>query len=382
MTEKLYYSDSHIRFFDAIVTACIETDGGYAIELDRTAFFPEGGGQPGDTGTIGGVRVFDTQERDGHIFHMTVDPLGTGIKVSCSLDWDQRFRRMQHHSGEHIVSGLVHSLYGYDNVGFHLGEDDVTMDFSGELTRDELDRIELLANEAVYKDIPVITLFPSPASLNRLPYRSKLELSENVRLVRIPGYDLCACCAPHVKRTGEIGIIKLTDFMRHRGGVRVHLLAGLSALEDCRVKYANVYAISASLSAPQNDTSKAVERLKNELADTKQELAKLRGDLVSFKASSLSETDGNICLFEPGLDNRMMRDLCNAGTAVCTGMCAVFTGSESGGYKYIIGSRTTDLRERAGDINKALSGRGGGSPEMIQGTVTAARSDIEKYFSN
>ncbi len=380
MTEKLYYKDSHIRSFEARVISCAEDDGRWSVELDRTAFFPEGGGQPGDTGMIGSARILDTQETDGRVIHFTDAPLEAGLKVACSLDWDIRFRRMQHHTGEHIVSGLVHSLYGYDNVGFHLGEDDVTMDFSGELTRDELDRVELLANEAVYKDIQIITLFPSPASLPRLSYRSKLELTENVRLVRIPGYDLCACCAPHVKRTGEIGMIKLTDFMRHRGGVRVHLLAGLSAFEDCRIKYKNISAISAALSAPQNDTADAVDRIKQELADAKQEAVRLRGDLVSLKATSLKKTDGNICLFEPGLDTRMMRDLCNAGTAVCSGVCAVFTGSDIGGYKYIIGSRTTDLRERAIEINAALSGRGGGSPEMIQGSVAAPRSEIEKFF--
>ncbi len=380
MTEKLYYKDSHISSFEAKVISCVEKDGCWSVELDRTAFFPEGGGQPGDTGLLGSVRVLDTQEADGHIFHVADSPLEVGLSVTCSLDWDLRFRRMQHHTGEHIVSGLIHSLCGFDNVGFHLGEDDVTMDFSGELTRDELDRVELLANEAVYKDIPIVTLFPSPVSLPRLSYRSKLELTENVRLVRIPGYDLCACCAPHVKRTGEIGMIKLTDFMRHRGGVRVHLLAGLSAFEDCRVKYKNISAISAALSAPQNDTANAVDRIKKELADAKQEAVKLRGDLISLKAASLKETDGNICLFEPGLDTRMMRDLCNAGTAVCSGVCAVFTGSDIGGYKYIIGSRTTDLREQARAINEALSGRGGGSPEMIQGSVSAPRSEIEQFF--
>lgn len=380
MTEKLYYKDSHMRSFDAEVISCVEKDGCWTVELDRTAFFPEGGGQPGDTGLIGFARVLDTLEVDGRILHFADIPLAAGQRVTCTLDWELRFRRMQHHTGEHIVSGLVHSIFGFDNVGFHLGEDDVTMDFSGELTRADLDRIELLANDAVYKDLPVVTLFPSPASLPRLSYRSKLELTENVRLVRIPGYDLCACCAPHVKRTGEIGMIKLTDFMRHRGGVRVRLLAGRSAFEDCQIKYGNVSSISAALSAPQNDTALAVDRIKQELSDAKQEIVKLRGDLVSMKAASLKETDGNICLFEPGLDTRMMRDLCNAGTAVCSGLCAVFTGSDTGGYKYIIGSRTIDLRERARDINAALSGRGGGSPEMIQGSVTASRSDIEKFF--
>ncbi|MBO4831188.1 MAG: alanyl-tRNA editing protein [Oscillospiraceae bacterium] len=381
MTEKLYYKDSHIRDFTAGVISCSGADGRFHVELDRTAFFPEGGGQPGDTGVIGEVRVLDTQETGGRIVHVTDAPVTVGADVACSLDWDLRFRRMQHHSGEHIVSGLVHSLYGYDNVGFHLGEDDVTMDFDGELTRDDLDRIELLANEAVYKDIPIVTLFPSPASLPRLSYRSKLELTENVRLVRIPGYDLCACCAPHVKRTGEIGLIKLTDFMRHRGGVRIHLLAGADALADYRAKYANVVAISNSLSAPQNDTAQAVDRMKRELSDLKLDSVKLRRELVGLKAAALRKTSGNICLFEPELDTDMMRQLCNAGTAVCSGMCAVFTGSDSGGYKYIIGSRTTDLRERVRDINAVLSGRGGGSPEMIQGSVTASRSEIENYFN-
>jgi len=380
MTERLYYKDSHIRSFTAVITSCTESGDMFAVTLDKTAFFPEGGGQPGDTGYIGSTRVLDTQEIDGEVIHYTDKPLETGTCADCDLDWDLRFRRMQHHSGEHIVSGLVHKFFGYDNTGFHLGADDVTLDFNGELTRADLDKIEILANEAVHRNLPVSTTFPKPTYLKRLKYRSKLDLTENVRLVRIRDYDLCACCAPHVKRTGEIGVIKLLEFMRHRGGIRIHMAAGQDALADYQTKYANISAISAALSAPQHSTADAVERLKREFSDAKQEIVRLNRELTSMKASALTETDGNICLFEPGLDAQMTRELVNAGMALCGGICAVFCGNDKDGYKYAMGSKTVNLREKAKEINAALSGRGGGSAEMIQGTAYAPRAEIEKYF--
>lgn len=382
MTEKLYYKDSHIHEFEANVLACREENGYYYVELDKTAFFPEGGGQSGDTGTINSLRVTDTQEYGDHIFHILLSPLTVGETVFCSLDWMNRFRRMQHHSGEHIISGLIHKKYGYDNVGFHLGEDAVTMDFNGELTQKELDEIEIQANEAIYKNIQITTRFPKPSYLKHLSYRSKLDLTENVRLVSIPGYDLCACCAPHVKRTGEIGIIKLLDTMRHRGGIRIRMKAGYDAFDDYRVKTSNVTAISVALSSPQDQTASAVERICGNLSEIKLENSKLRREILALKISTLKPTNGNICLFEDDLDTHLMRELVNAGVLLCSRACAVFAGNDKTGYKYVIGSKNLNLRDCTNEINCAVSGRGGGSSDMIQGSSNALRADIEKFFFN
>ena len=212
-TRRLYYEDSHQREFDGEVLAC-ETEGeAFQVLLDQTAFFPEGGGQYADTGALNGVRVLDVKDRKGMIWHKTEGPLEPGTRVHGIIDWEQRFDRMQQHTGEHIVSGLVHQRFGYDNVGFHLGEDYCTMDFSGPITREELKEIEREANRAVFADLPVTVFYPSKEELEDLEYRSKIEIQGQVRLVSIPGYDLCACCAPHMAHTGEIGLIKLVNMI-------------------------------------------------------------------------------------------------------------------------------------------------------------------------
>ena len=225
MTEKLYDKDSHLKEFTGTVLSCKKTGEKYAVTLNRTAFFPEGGGQQSDRGYIGGAYISDVQIKNGEILHFADKPLSVGQAYDCKLDFDFRFRNMQNHSGEHIISGIVHRLYGFNNVGFHLGAE-MTMDFDGELTRRQLDEIEDLANKAVCENLPVKAYYPTDEELKQLDYRSKLDLKENVRIVEIKGVDVCACCAPHVKATGEIGIIKILDFEKYKGGVRLIVKCG------------------------------------------------------------------------------------------------------------------------------------------------------------
>ncbi|MGI5976846.1 MAG: alanyl-tRNA editing protein [Candidatus Limivicinus sp.] len=380
MAEKLYYTDSHIHEFTAAVTACEKSGKGYRIALDRTAFFPEGGGQLADTGKIGGVRVLDVQEKDGEVWHYCDGPLEVGSEFDCALDWEQRRRRMQNHSGEHIVSGISHRLHGVENVGFHMGEEFMTIDFDKELSWDELMEIEKLANEAVRDNIPVRAWFPDAESLKTLSYRSKLELTENVRIVEIEGVDRCACCAPHVKRTGEVGVIKILDSMRHRGGVRLSLICGMDALDNFRCVQKNVTAVSKLLSAKREDAGSAVERVLGDEVSLKGRVAALSMELVSLKAAAFEMTDGNIAVFDSILDEVALRELVNALTLKCGGIAAAFSGSDEEGYRYIIGSRTVNLREQAKIINAGIGGRGGGSPEMIQGRASRKKSEIQKFI--
>ena len=381
MTDKLYYTDSHISRFTAQVVECLQTEKGYAIRLDKTAFFPEGGGQAPDTGYIGEARVLDVQEKGGKILHYTEKALVPGA-YDCVLDYEQRLRRMQNHSGEHIVSGIVNSTFGFDNVGFHMSTGFMTIDFSGELSWDQLMDIEKRANEAVRENIPILQHFPTPGELEKLRYRSKLELTENVRLVEIPGVDICACCAPHVLHTGEIGIIKIFSSERHRGGIRVTLSCGMDALDIIRNMQENVTAISNLLSAKRDETSAAVERLMAERDDLKFRLAEMENILVSLKVESILETDGNICLFVDFQNEAARIELANLLMPKCGGVTAIFCGSDDEGWKYIIGSRNINLRENSKRINAAIDGRGGGKPEMIMGRASKARADIEAYFSN
>ena len=379
MTEKLYYKDSHIHVFTARVLSCEKAKKGFALTLDKTAFFPEGGGQPADTGLIGSAVVTDVQEREGEILHYTDRALTPGEEYACALDWEQRLCRMQNHSGEHVVSGLVHKLYGLENVGFHMGAACMTIDFSGELSWEQLTEIETLANKAVRDDIPVQTGFPAPEELACMEYRSKLELSHDVRIVEIPGIDRCACCGAHVGRTGEIGLVKLLSAERHRGGVRVELVCGMDALGACRRMQENVTAISGLLSARREATASAVERVLAEQTRLKERVAALSMELARLKAERFPPTEGSICVFDNVLDEVALRELVNLLTEKCA-VAGAFSGSDETGYLYIIGSRHTDLRARSREINSAIRGKGGGTPEMIRGRASATAEEIQKMM--
>ena len=377
MTEKLYYKDSHRYAFDAVVIDCREEKKGYSVVLDRTAFFPEGGGQLADTGTLGGVRVTDVHEKGGDIRHYTDAPLTIGETVHGELDREQRLRRMQNHSGEHILSGLVHNAYGYDNVGFHMGAECMIIDFSGELSWEQLMELETKANEVVRQNLPLHIWFPNEAELHALEYRSKLELTENVRIVEIPGVDRCACCAPHVERTGEVGVVKILDSQRHRGGQRVSVICGLDALEDYRARQESVTDISRALSAKRGEVTQAVQRVLHEQQSMKERCDALSLALIGYMADAEGERDGNIVLFSDVLGEIAQRELVNLLMPKAGGFAAVFTGSDKDGWRYVIGSLRADLRTGARTINAAINGRGGGTPQMIQGSAAAPRAKIE-----
>ena len=379
MTEKLFYLDSHLFEFEAEVLSCRAAKRGWELVLDRTAFFPEGGGQPYDTGAIGPARVLEVHEREGEIRHLCDRELAPG-KYACAVDAEKRLRRMQNHSGEHVFSGLTHKRYGAENVGFHMAADCMTIDFDKELSWEELSAIEYAANEAVRANIPVRTFYPSQEELAALEYRSKKELSGAVRIVEIEGVDRCACCAPHVYATGEIGVIKLLTAERHRGGVRLTLLCGMDALDDYRRKQESAAAVSAMLSAKRDEIAPAVARLM-EAQDRLKERASILGmRYAALRAETIAPGEGHICLFEEAMSEAAARELVNRLTEKTAGAAALFLSEGESGWRYVIGSRTLDLRTLAREINAAVSGRGGGSREMIQGSAAASAEQIEAFF--
>lgn len=380
MTEKLFYQDSHRSTFTAIVQEVRPSGNGYEIILDRTAFFPEGGGQSSDTGSLGGVSVSDVQEIDGKIIHYTDGPLVEGTEVEGCIDWTERFSKMQQHTGEHIVSGLIHKIYGYHNVGFHLGTDSVTLDFNGVVPKEKLHEIEQLANEAVAKNLPVQVLYPTDEELSKISYRSKIEIEGQVRIVVIDGYDVCACCAPHVKQTGEIGLIKLVGMQNYKGGVRISMLCGFRALEDYYQKEKNNREIAVMLSAKEYETAVEVERLQEELAMKKAKIAELERKFLEQKVETLDISGEIVCLFEE-TDPVMTRELVNLLLEKGAKMAAVFSGNEREGYRYVLGSRSLDVRKNGKLLNEAFHGRGGGKPEMVQGTVQGKREEIEAFLN-
>lgn len=380
-TVKLYDADSHMKCFSATVISCEKTsDGRYDVILDRTAFFPESGGQNADKGRIGDSDVTDVRINDGIIHHFACKPLDIDCEYECEIDFEIRFRRMQNHTGEHIISGIIHRLFGYDNVGFHMGEEFVTADFNGILTEEDVKKVELLANRAVYENVTVKTEYPPSEKLVSMEYRSKLDLTEDVRIVTIEGYDSCACCAPHVSKTGEIGIIKLCESVKNKGGTRISMLCGFDALEDYEKRYDLIHGISNELSIKQSDIGVAFERLKSEIAELKQKNYELRTELLEYKISGLTYTDGNLVFFEEGLSPTDIRKLMNRGLEYCGGICAVFSGNDDSGYNFCASSRKGGMKTVSEKMRKNLCAKCGGSDEMIQGSVGKTKEEIKIFL--
>ncbi len=380
MTEKLYYIDSRVCEFTGTVLSCREEKGRWAVVLDRSAFFPEGGGQPGDRGVLGDAAVLDVHERDGEILHYCDGPLSVGAEVQGRVDAALRFARKQIHSGEHVVSGTAHREWGCENVGFHMTEDAAVIDFDRELDEDQLRALERMANEAVWEDIPVNILYPTAEELAAIPFRQKKELSGQIRLVEIPGVDVCACCAPHVERTGQIGLIRFLDVMRHRGGMRITMTAGRAAWEDAAEELRRSAALSRLFSVPREEILRGAERLTREAEARKQRAAELEQLYVGLLARGSAPGDCRIAAFLPGeFSNPAMRALAEALLEKAP-LAAVFAGEDGAPYRYVLAASEGDLRPYGKALNAALHGRGGGSALMLQGSVTAARREIEEFF--
>ena len=379
-TQKLYYLDAHQKTFTAAVLSCVPGKHGYDVVLDRTCFYPEGGGQPGDTGSLSGVRVTDTHERGDEIVHFCDAPLAVGETVEGAIDYDRRFSFMQLHSGEHILSGIVHRRFGYENVGFHMGTDFVTIDFSGMLGPDDLAAVEAEANEWIWKNIPIRITWPSPDELAAIPYRSKKELTGQVRIVTIPDVDICACCGTHVSNTGEIGFVKIFSCVKFHDGVRLEILCGRRALQYMSALVEQNRRVSGLLSAKPLQTADAAARLLEAEAALKLRAAQLEEQVFAQKAQALAGA-GNVLLFEPPMTPDSVRRLTDLVMTACGGRAAVFAGSDAEGYKYAVGEADGDLRQFVKELNAELHGRGGGKPFFAQGRVAASRAGIEAFFA-
>ena len=386
LTEKLYEKDSYLKEFTATVLDVIEEKDGFGIVLDRTAFFCEGGGQYGDGGVLAAdgvtARVSETVSRHGEIVHRTDTPLPLGAEVRGTVDFATRYRNMQNHSGEHVVSGLIHARFGYDNVGFHLGRDYVSLDINGVLTKEQLTEIEWAANEVVWRNVPITVEFPDEAALAEMDYRSKKELTGQVRIVTVEGCDRCACCAPHVSRTGEIGMIKLLDPMSYKGGIRFFLQCGSSALSDYNEKQSRIEDISHLLSAKQSEVVAAVARIKEELSAEKQTVAALRRALVEERLAAVDKAARNALFFESALDMNSLRLLINGAKEKTEGVVAAFLGSDETSYAYLIASDRHPLKEASQALRAAFGAKGGGSDATIQGSVSASREALTAWIND
>lgn len=395
MTHKLYYDDTHITDFSATVLS-VEKDpetGNLFVILDQTAFFPEEGGQKADTGILNGFPVLDVQIKKDILTHTlpseAENVLTQGSVINGQVNWEQRFDFMQQHSGEHILSGLAHAKYGCKNVGFHLGFEEVTLDFDKVLTLEQVRELEIEANKVIYQNLPITVSFPSKEVLAAMDYRSKIELEGDIRIVEIPGVDLCACCAPHVESTGQIGMLKVTALQNHRGGVRINILCGMRALKDYTKQQDYISDVTVLLSAKPEKIGDAVRRVKNESQERQERINSLQAKLLGLHIENLQSSSATLSmeaplfLFEEKMDAKALRDAVNLLTASRDGFCGIFSGDETEGYFYVVGSRNLDCRTIATLLKNEFGAKGGGSALMVQGTVIAPAIELQKVlFAN
>lgn len=379
-TVKLYYENCHLREFSARVLTCEPAQNGFLVTLDATAFYPEGGGQSCDLGTLGGAQVLDVQEEGESILHLCDRALEVGSVVEGKLDWSRRFDLMQQHSGEHIVSGLVHTLFGHHNVGFHVGSDRMEIDFDGPIPAEMLPVIEQKANEAVWQNLPIRCWYPSKEELPTVFYRTKKALPWPVRIVEIPGYDSCACCGVHVEKTGEIGLIKILSCIKFHQGVRMELTCGARALKLLQEVYEQNRLVSQAFSAKILETGEAARKINETLAAEKFRATGLQNRLFQQIATSYANAE-RVLHFEADLEPAQVRILADQIAGTVRGWCAVFSGSD-GNFSFCLATREGDLRQLCSQMNASLSGRGGGKPNFQQGSVKATRQEIENFFAN
>ena len=378
---RLYYQAPYVKSFMSTVTGCAPSGREtWLVTLNQTGFYPEGGGQPWDTGTLNGARVVAVHEKNGEVIHEVESPFEEGTFAEGVIDWQRRFDHMQNHTGEHILSGLVHAAYGYDNVGFHMSADEVTVDFNGPLTMDQILEIEARANQLVWENVPVEESFFEGEELAHQEYRSKKELAGPVRLITIPGGDVCACCGTHVARTGEIGLIKVTWMINYKGGVRLGMVCGRWALENYKNRVIRDTRIGNLLSAKQDEIDGAVERMLTESQGKDQQIGALWRRLFEQKTAAFPEKDEPLCLFEEEASPVRLRQYCTMLWEGKKGSVVLVCSGEEGNYSYALGSETHDCRAIAKALNSALNGRGGGSVQMAQGTFRADEASVRRAF--
>ena len=377
-TVKLYYENAYTQDFTAVVQSCEAVKNGFAVTLDRTAFYPEGGGQPADHGTLGEARVLDVHEKDGVVTHLCDQALSEGAEVSGRIDWVRRFDHMQQHSGEHIISGLLCSTFHCDNVGFHMGADVVTIDYNTPITWEQALEVERRANAYIWADHPIRIWYPSAEELAALPYRSKKELTGAVRITEFPGADRCACCGTHVTSSGQVGLLKLLSCQKFRDGVRLELLCGQRALDCLAAGWEQARQIGQALSVKPQSAFAAVSRLQEELLSLKEKAARLEEADFAHVAAQYRGAGSVLHIAEP-LDGDGARRLCDAIAKAAGGRCAVFAGQD-GDYRYAVIESGGDLRQFIKDMNTALHGRGGGRDGFAQGSAACTAEELRAFF--
>ena len=377
--KKLFYEDCHLTRFSATVTGCEMCEKGFLVTLDATAFYPEGGGQACDIGTLGGVNILDVREKDEKILHLCDGALPVGETVEGRIDWARRFDLMQQHTGEHILSGLINTKFGYHNTGFHVGADVMEVDFDGPISAEDLADLERKANEAIWENKPVKCWIPSPEELPGVTYRTKRELPWPVRIVQVGDVDSCACCGIHVAYTGEVGLIKILSYASLRGGVRLEMVCGSRAYRYMTAIFDQNRIVSQTFSSKILETGDAARKMQDALTREKLRTAQLQKQVFSAIAAGYAGRE-NVVHFEENLEPAGVRELADQLSRVVSGFAAVFSESANG-FHYCLATQSGDLRELGKTLTATLNGRGGGKPNFQQGSINTTKTAIEAFFA-
>ena len=380
MTEKLYDKDAYGHEFSATVLSCEADKRGYAVVLDKTFFFPEEGGQTPDTGTLDEIEVTHVSIKDDVITHYLSKPLEPGSTVTGKVDFDHRFLKMQMHSAEHIFSGLVNSRFGYNNVGFHLSDNSATMDYDGKFSYEEALELERKVNEIIVTGKKITAVYPSKEELAALSYRSKKELSGPVRIVTVEDVDVCACCAPHVRNTSEIGLFKIISWENYKSGVRINYLAGFRALEDYEKRLSDLREISRTLSYKQGEELDGVIKLSKDYSDLKFKDVEIRNKYIDLQiASEKTDTESGLCVLSPDFSNHI-KYASDALKEYYPKVRAVLCGNDEAGYRFYVESETEDLTEMLKMLKEKYDVKGGGKRSAIQGTIAIKSGDFRRLL--
>lgn len=382
-TIKLYYESAYLRDFEANVLEISNYDEKWQIALDATCFYPGGGGQPPDLGILGEVVVKDCYAKNGIIYHILENKpnFTIGDKIAGSVDFPRRFAFMQNHTGEHLLSGLAKSRYNATNVGFHMSERGFTIDFDLPLTKENLDELEACANELVNLGGAIDLRFVKGDILQGATARSKKDFGheENVRLVEIPGWDLCACAGLHVADLAEVSIVKIAGCQRYKGGVRLNVFCGSDALWDYSRKNDIVQKTSSMLSAETDNITGAITRLKEVGISLKKEADSLKNRIFELQAATVPNESALVYFIEDSLESDDLRRF--AAVVAERAKIAVALTKQGNVVKYAAcGHDNTALADFAAALNAALDGKGGISGGVAQGALKADFAAVCTYL--
>ncbi len=382
MTEKLYYQDSYNFSFEANIYQIINGDK-IAVILDRTCFFPEGGGQKSDIGYIGNSFVYDVQEIDGIIYHYVKDlsDLECNKIYNCKIDGNIRFSRMQAHTGEHILSGLAYKYFGAENVGFHMDETQLmTVDFDLPLSPEQVSFLENESNRCIYENHPVKSEIYTVEDAKNLRYRSKIEFSDYIRIVSISDVDMCACCAPHLNCTAQVGLLKILSCISHRGGVRLSLICGIAAFNDYKDKFKQILNISSMICSPHDKTDAGVEQLISQNKDIRKKISDQKERLFNFICDSVTYEDFIIMSFND-FNAEELRLLSNKLSSKSQYGVFLFTGNDYNGYSYCFNSDIINSSDFLREMKASINATGGGKGNIIQGKIQCDKQSILDFLN-